>query len=413
MARLEELKSELAATIQYGKQIGEKLQHPDLPEAERMDLSSELEAVEKKAEGISLDLRKEQKDAEREMRIKAIGRDMDVESVPDEQVMAPHYKDAVDAFFKSEQFASFRQDVRDGKRDAKVDPIEYKAAESIETAQVGDKDTSAFVPGITNLNYTFPLSVGSLFTQATMQGSNISYLKIPSGATGDAQYQTTLGSQKGGNFAATLDVANETAKTVAAVATIPSQNLDDVNGLEGEVRSLLLVGPNGLGEILEDAYINGGGGSSEIQGILDLSPADSTLSSDYVSKSVFKAMADINAQTGFTADAVVVHPDDWFVLSTEVGTEDNRPLFGQWGTTWGQNGVGPRIVVSRQIASGTILVGAFKAATRYVRQGVTISADASGLGLRDKNLVLFVAETREMVLHRYSDDPFRTVTVAS
>lgn len=410
MARLEELKAELAATIFYGEGIGEKLENPDISEAERADLNAELEAVETKSEQLGRDIRSEKKTVERNLRIRSIGRDMEVQHPEDEPVMT-YYKDPIEAFFKSDGFAQFREDVRNGKRDAKVDPVEFKAPADITSDQAGDL-TTQFVPGITNLNYTFPLNVGGLFTQGTMTGSNITYVKMPTSATGDAAYQT-IGAQKGGTFAATLDVASETAKVIAAVAKIPSVNLDDVNGLEGEVRSILLVGPDGVGEKLEDAYINGTGGSSEIQGILDLSPDDSTISGDYVSKSVFKAAADINNATGFTADAVVVNPDDWFTLSTEVGTVDNRPLFGSWGTNWGQNGVGPRVVVSRQIASGTILVGAFKAATRYVRQGVSISADASGLGLRDKNLVLFVAEVRELVLHRYAAAPFRTVTVSS
>lgn len=413
MARLEELKSELAATVTYGQQLGEELQNPDLTAAERVDREADLEAIEKKAEGLQLELKREQRNVEREQKIKAIGRDMEVraEDIADD-IVVPSYADPVEAFFKSEDFARFREDVRMGRRDAKTDAIEYKAAADITSEQAGDKDTSAFAPGIANLNYRFPTEVGGLFTQGTMTGSNISFLKMPAGATGDAEYQT-IGQQKGGTFVGTLDVVNETAKTIAAVATIPSQNLDDVAGLESEVRAILLQGPDGVGEQLEDAYINGAGGSSEIQGILDLSPSDSTLVGDYASKSVFKAMADINAATGFTADAVVCHPDDWFILSTEVGSVDDRPLFGPWGSGWGQNGIGPRLVVSRKIASGTVLVGAFRAATRYVRQGVTISADASGLGLRDKNLVLFVAEVRELVLHRYGADPFRTVTVTS
>lgn len=408
MARLEELKNDLAATIFYGEQLGEKLQAPELSQAERADLEADLEAVEVKSKDLQRDLRGEQKTVERHLAIKAIGRDMEVQS-PEEEPRV-QYKDAIDAFFKSEGFARFREDVRNGSRDAKVDPVEFKAAD-VTGDPAGDLVTTV-VPGIANLNYTFPLDVGSLFTQATMTGSNVTFLKQPTTSDGDAGY-AAIGAQKGGTFVMSLDVAVEYARTVAAVATIPSQNLDDIAALEGEVRSILLIGPNGIGEKLEDAYINGSGGSTELQGILNLSPGDATLSGDYVSKSVFNAAAEIKNATGFTADSVVVNPDDWFTLSTEVGTVDNRPLFGAWGTGWGQNGVGPRLVVSRKIDPGTILVGAFKAATRYVRSGVTISADASGLGLRDKNLVLFVAECRELVLHRYGADPFRTVATAS
>lgn len=410
MARLEELKTELAATIEYGKRLGDQLQDPDLSQAERLDQEAELEAVETKAEGLARDLGREQKNIDRELRIKAIGRDQ-VGVEPPAEVAPVQYKDAFQAFFASEQYAEFASRYRAGERTTSA-RLEFKAARDVtdETAdQVGQ-----VAPGIANLNYTFPLSVGDLFTQGTMQGASMRYLKIPTTTTGDAAYQTgqptALGGQKGGTFVMTLDVGSEDAQTVAAIATIPSQNLDDVTGLENEVRTTLTVGPNGIGELLEDEYINGTGSGTAINGVLNLTPDNvDTSTFDYLSLAVFKAMADINATSGFTADAVVVHPDDWFLLSTEVGSSDNRPLFGPWGTGWGANGVGPRLVVSRKIDSGTILVGAFKASTRYVRSGLTVFADASGIGLRDKNLVLFVAEARELLLHRFGADPYRTV----
>lgn len=411
MARLEELKVELTATVTYAENIGARLEDPDLGKADRADLEAELEAAELKATSLQREIRSEEKTVERELRIKAIGRDIVVPQAMDEPQVA-NFRDPVEALLKSEQFEDFREAIRNGSRDAKAE-ITWKAAADVTSDQAGDLVTQ-YVPGITNLNYTFPTPVGDLFSQAQMDGSNVSFVKMPTAATGDAQYQTSLGGQKGGTFAATLDVAQEFAKVIAAVATIPAQNLDDINALEGEVRNLLLVGPNGLAEMREDAYINGAGGSSEIQGILDLGPADSTLAGDYVSKSVVKAVADIKAQTGFTADAVVVSPEDWFAIVTEVGTEDNRPLNTPWGGGWGiANSALPPLVVSRKLTPGQLIVGAFSAGTRYVRQGVTITADQAGLGLRDKNLVLFVAEVRELVLHRYGADPFRVVTVSS
>jgi hypothetical protein len=106
---------------------------------------------------------------------------------------------------------------------------------------------------------------------------------------------------------------------------------------------------------------------------------------------------------------------DAFLLRTEVGSVDNRPLNSPYGAGWGsgRDGELPPIVKTRKLTAGTAIVGAFKASTRYTRKTVTITADAAGLGLRDKNLVLFVAEVREAVVHRYGKDPYRTVDLST
>lgn len=415
MGRYEDLKKELGATVFYGQQIGEKLENPDLSSSERADLVSEQEAVLKKAEGLQLEAQRQQKDDERELRIKNIGREMDV-TVQNEEIVTPSYGDPIEAFLKSEEFGSFMQDVRRGKH-PEMDPMEFdittKAAKNVESEYVGDLVTE-MIPGMANFNFQFPYPVGDRFSQGRMSGSNVSFLKIPAGADGAAAYQANLGDTKGGDFALTVDIDNQYAKTIAARALIPEQNLDDIDALEGEIRNILLVGPNGLAEKREDDYINGNG-TTELEGILSLSPDDATLSGEYLSKSVLWAAATLKNETGFTADTVLVNPIDAFYLRTEVGTVDNRPLNNPFGAGWGGNGDGalPPIVETRKLDVGTAIVGAFKASTRYTRKTVTITADAAGLGLRDKNLVLFVAEVREAIVHRYGNNPYRTVTITT
>ena len=407
MSKLDEVRLKLAQTVEVGRQLGIKAKESGLSDDEKTEFS----AIEAKVEEYKIEIKSLSDDEALDEKIARIGADVLGAPKQDEEVQTKNYKDPVAAFIDSDTFKEFVVRVKSGDRNASTAPVLFKSAVDVTGDPVGDLVTT-YEPGIVRTDYTFPLSVGSLFSQGTMTGSNVSFLKSSS-ADADAAYQSSLGAQKGGTFALELDIDNEYAKTIAAVATIPAQNLDDIPALEGEIRNILLVGPNGLGEMLEDSYINGTGGSGDIQGILALNPSDSTIAGDYVSKSVFKAMADINAATGFSADAVVCSPATWFTLSTEVGTVDNRPLYGAWGSQFGTNGVGPRLVVSRKVADDTIIVGAFKAATRYVRQGISVSMDASGLGLRDKNLILAVCETREMVLHRYAGDPFRTVTVGS
>lgn len=414
MSRYEEIKKELAATVQYGKIVAEKLQNPDLSKVERADLEAEQEATLTKAEGLQRDGEAQLKADERELRIKSIGRDMNLEvsAADEEMVEAP--ADPIKAFLASDGFAEFREKLAKGGH-PEMEPQEFalKAAKDVESEYVGDLVTER-IPGIANLNYQFPYRVGELFGQGTMGGSNVSFLKIPTGADGAAAYQTTLGATKGGDFAMTVDVDNQFAKTIAARALIPEQNLDDIDALESEIRNILLVGPNGLAELREDDYINGNG-TTELEGILSLNPDDATLSGDYLSKSVLYAAAVLEDETGFAADTVLANPLDAFYLRTEVGTVDNRPLNSPYGAGWGsgRDGELPRIVKTRKLAQGTAIVGQFSASTRYTRKSVTITADAAGLGLRDKNLVLFVAEVREALVHRYGADPYRTVDITT
>ena len=412
MSRYEELKKELTATVMYGKQVSEKLQNPDLTKSERADLEAEQEATLTKAEAVQREAEAQLKNDERDLRIKAIGRDMEIEP-PSEEVVETG-GDPITAFLKSEAFQNFREGVMRGHHPEML-PQEYemKAAKDVESEYVGDLVTER-IPGIANFNYQFPYRVGERFGQGTMSGSNVSFLKIPTGATGAAAYQAALGDQKGGNFAMTVDVDSQFAKTIAARALIPEQNLDDIDALESEIRNLLLVGPHGLAELREDDYINGNG-TTELEGILSLNPDDATLTGDYLSKSVLYAAATLEDETGFVADTVLANPIDAFYLRTEVGTVDNRPLNSPFGAGWGsgRDGELPPIVKTRKLAQGTAIVGQFSASTRYTRKAVTITADASGLGLRDKNLVLFVAEVREALVHRYGKDPYRTVDITT
>ena len=412
MSRYEELKKELTATVMYGKQISEKLQNPDLSKNERADLEAEQEATLTKAEAVQRDAEAQMKNDERDLRIKAIGRDMDLEPPAEEIVVQD--SDPITAFLKSEAFGEFREGVIRGHHPEMLpQEFEMKAAKNVETEYVGDLVTER-IPGIANFNYQFPYRVGERFGQGTMSGSNVSFLKIPTGATGAAAYQQNLGDTKGGDFAATVDIDQQFAKTIAARALIPEQNLDDIDALESEIRNILLVGPNGLAELREDDYINGNG-TTELEGILSLSPDDATLTGDYLSKSVLYAAATLEDETGFVADTVLANPLDAFYLRTEVGTVDNRPLNSPFGAGWGsgRDGELPPIVKTRKLSQGTAIVGQFSASTRYTRKSVTITADAAGLGLRDKNLVLFVAEVREALVHRYGKDPYRTVDITT
>lgn len=408
MARLEELKVELAATIHYGEQIGEKLENPDLPEAERMDLSSELEAVEVKAKNLQRDIQAEQKTVERELRIRSIGRDMDVKAPEEEPVVA--YKSAVDALFDNEVFkeAAANGTFRDTRWDTGT--IEFKTPVDPQTANPDD-DVQNLRPGIVQ-PFVYPQRIGGLFTNLPMDGSSVSWIDVPTadGAAGYVDY----GAQKPTSAAVETEVHVTKASKIATTYTVPDDALDDLTGLRATIERVLLTGPGGLGVKAEAEYIAGSGTGTPLQlaGIDSLSPTDDSGTGANAVADILYAAMDIENETGFNTTAVVVNPLDYFFLISLEGS-DGRPLFAPFGGIYQSPNLGFAVVRSQAVPRSTAYVGAWDAALLYTRQAVNIRATREGIGLADKNLTMFIAETRQALIHPYGKAPFRTVSIAS
>jgi HK97 family phage major capsid protein len=407
MARLEELKNELAATIFYGEGLAEKLQDPGLSEAERADISSDFEAVEVKAQGLGRDIEKETKDVERNLRINAIGRDMNVQR-PDEPEPV-EYKSPVDALFDNPEFKAAAADktFRDTKR-FDTGLIEFKAPVN-PTVTNPDDLVQNLRPGIVQ-PFVYPQRIGALFNNATMDGSSISWLDVSS-ADGKAGY-AGYGTQKPGPAAVNVDVHTTKAAKIATTYTVPDDALDDLTALRSTIESVMLNGPAGLGVIAEQEYLGGSGTGTplELAGVDQLSPTNVTGNGSNFVSDIFFAALDIEAQTGAPATAAVVNPIDYFQIITLEG-DDGRPLFAPFGGVYQDPNLGFPIVRSKAVANGTIYVGAWNLAILYTRQAVNIRATSEGIGLADKNLTMFVAETRQALIHPYGKAPFRLVSM--
>ena len=127
----------------------------------------------------------------------------------------------------------------------------------------------------------------------------------------------------------------------------------------------------------EAALLNGSGTAPNLRGILNRTGVQThAQSTDTVADAIFKALGKVQTATGFTADAIVINPQDYEALRLQKDT--NGQYFGG-GFFSGQygNGVvlenpplwGRRTVTTTAIAAGTVLVGAFSTAAKVFRKG--------------------------------------------
>lgn len=411
-ARTEELKTELTSTVIYGEGVGEKLQNPELSQSERADLTSELEAVETKAKGVKLEYERAQKDDERELRIKNIGREHELQTAGPLEDAPTQYKSAVDALFDNEVFKHALQDkaFRDST-EWKTGNIEYELKAPIDPKDSNPDDLVQHLrPGIVT-PFVYPQRVGPLFTQAQMDGSSVSWIDMP-GANGGADYVTYGGQKPAADVS--VDVHTTKAAKIATTYIVPDDALDDLSGLRSTLEQVLMVGPNGIGVKAEGEYIGGSGTGTplELAGVASLNPSDLSGTGTNQVADLLAAALDIENETGAPATAAVMNPLDYFALITVEG-DDGRPLFAPFGGVYQSPDLGFPIIRSKAVTPGTVYVGAYNLAILYTRMAVNIRATREGIGLADNNLTMFVAETRQALIHPYGKSPFRTVSIGS
>ena len=290
-------------------------------------------------------------------------------------------------------------------------PFRYKDADPA-SANVDAALVEHVEPGIVG-PILFPLKVADLFTQSRMDGASVTWLFVEDGADGKAG-ATTIGTQYEGPATFKVDKDQSFASKLTTSYTMPDENLEDLPALEQSIRDILLVGPNGMSEKIEDECLNG----TDLDGILALNPAEQTLaaSTDRLSKRIFAAATEV-ANAGFSPDACILNPLDAFEMGVEED-EQKRPLWGSPGSPYALNDQGGvpialRYVFSRKIDTGTVLVGAFRSSTLYTRRAAALRIAREGIGLSDKGLVLLTVSARLALVSKFGKRPYRVVTIAS
>ncbi|PXA93910.1 phage major capsid protein, partial [Nostoc sp. 3335mG] len=189
--------------------------------------------------------------------------------------------------------------------------------------------------------------------------------------------------------------ATANVKTIAHLAKITRQALDDAPRLQGEVDSEMRYGL----ALAEDAQILNGDGTGEnllglmLQATTYAAPSGVTIPN--MTRIDKLRLALLQASLGlYPSDAIVTSETDWAVIEL---TKDSaggyifaNPLAMAGPTLWGK-----RVVPTNSMAIGSFLAGAFKmAATLYDRLAVEVLISSENADDFEKNLLTMRAEER-------------------
>lgn len=257
----------------------------------------------------------------------------------------------------------------------KFEAPEFKAA--TDTQAVGTFG-GAFGPLVTDIDRSFVmpqrqrLVIADLLPPGTLSGNAVTYPVFPAAIEGgtamvteggakpqlhipDPTWQTDALGEVAGHFKITDDMSEDLPYVVSEIENTARYDL-----LANEEKQLLY----------------GSGTSPQLRGLLNRSGIQTaTQGSDSVADAIFKTFAKISTATPFSADAVIMNPQDYEELRLK--TDGNGQYFGGgfFQGAYGNGGIltdppvwGRRTVVTPAIAAGTVVTLA-TAGGKVLRKG--------------------------------------------
>ena len=233
-----------------------------------------------------------------------------------------------------------------------------------------------------------PLVIRDLFAAETISGSTLVYLV--EGAIEGAPAATNEGAKK-----PQVHFADPTPKTVslakiAAFIKESDEYKDDYAFLESAVNGRLLYH---LGLVEQNKLVYDLLNTSGIQSDTTSLTAASTAAQ--IADVILKEAMDVQEQSGFPADAIVINPTDWYKL--RIGKDGENRYYGNGYFTEQSipNLWGIPVCVTTATSAGTIIVGAFKTCGSVVQKG-GVGLDMTNSDQDDfvKNLMTIRAEER-------------------
>lgn len=233
-----------------------------------------------------------------------------------------------------------------------------------------------------------PLVIRDLFGAETISGSTLVYLT--EGAIEGAPAATNEGSAKPQvHFADPTPVTVSLAK-VACYIKESDEYISDYPFLASAINGRLLYQ---LGLVEQNKLVYDLSNTSGIQADTTHWTSESTAAG--IADLILQAAMDVQAQSGFAADAIVINPADWYTL--RVGKNSDNDYYG--GGYFGQQNIpnvwGLTACVSSAVSAGTIIVGAFKTCASVVsKEGIQVEATNTDQDDFIKNLMTIRAEER-------------------
>ena len=233
-----------------------------------------------------------------------------------------------------------------------------------------------------------PLVIRDLFGAETISGSTLVYLV--EGAMEGAPAVTNEGAAK-----PQVHFADPTPKTVslskiACHIKESDEYISDYAFLASAIDGRLLYQ---LGLVEQNTLVTSLLGTSGIQS--DTSSWGTSSTTVELADLILKAAMDVQNQSGFAADAIVLNPADWYLLRVAKDGENRYYGGGMFGAQNIPNLWGIPVCVTNAVSAGTIVVGAFKTCGSVVTNGgVRVESTNSDQDDFIKNLMTIRAEER-------------------
>lgn len=252
---------------------------------------------------------------------------------------------------------------------------------------------------ITDLVGDRELTVDDLVSKGATSSDTVEYVRVTA-KTNNASPVVEASAASGTSgtkpeSAIALEVVSTTVKTIAHWMPITKRAASDAPQVRSLIDTFLRIG---LDEELEDQELNGSGTGENFEGIS--TAVTQTVGSAGTS---IDAIVDAIRTVRFTGrrrpDAMVINPLDWYSLDfllAKNGVDggyligDPRASTEQLNTLWGL-----KVVVTDAQTENTVLVGDFRYAMRWAREGVSISLSDSHSDFFVRNLLAILAERRD------------------
>ena len=266
-------------------------------------------------------------------------------------------------------------------------------------------------PGILETALRDPNAVISLFDVINSDQNAFSYLEETTFTNNAAEAAEGAAV---GEAALAFTERTESIRKMGVFIPVTDELLADEAGIQGYLNSRLQTM---IRLRLDSQLLSGDGTAPNLEGLLDAGKS-SVGSSDFNSYSgnlgrigkIYDAITDIRVNAFTEPDAIVMHPNDWNQIVTQVGADfagtssagyaEKSPLF----VAAGGMGAGPaaqiwgiKVVPTTAISNNTVLVGKFgggEAANVVMRQGIELAVTDSHSDFFIKNQLAIRATMR-------------------
>lgn len=290
-----------------------------------------------------------------------------------------------------------------GQKFSAIAPAFEKAATDTQTSPAGAVDFATTYDKNVVAAARTPLVVRDLFGSETISGSTLVYLV--EGAIQGAPAVTAEGAAKPQvHFADPTPVTVSLAK-VACHIKESDEYINDFPFLASAINGRLTYE---LGLVEQNKIVTDLLATSGIQ---TATVATGASAAD-IADAILKGGMDVQAQSGFAADAILINPTDWYTLRVGKDGDDRYYGGGYFGEQSIPNLWGIPVCVSTAVAAKTIVVGAFKTCGSVVQNGgIRVESTNSNEDDFIHNLMTIRAEER-LALAVRRPAGFKKITLA-